>query len=193
MRYIDIKNQVITTSTSLHLPDELVELYLTKQWELRDLYFHSWDIRGEQHPSIKSLVHAMMHYDSRRYWTVQTVLVDDVPAFFYIKGGREGSDYFHGYILDKDATKQYIKYMAVVALGKWITERTGFLPEYLPEVTDENLVGKYWDWNVVSEGEEISELNGRGSIQYRYGTTYKRVGDYRHDDGGYVDIWVTDE
>ena len=86
-----------------------------------------------------------------------------------------------------------IKYMAVVALGKGITERTGFLPEYLPEVADEDLVGKRWDWEVVTEGEEISELNGRGGIQYRYGTTYKRTGDYKDADGGYVDIWVANK
>lgn len=126
MRYSQIKHKVMDTTglvsmvtpnimpsfTDRYLipPTYQVGNYISRQRERLGVYpFYDIPL---YHPDIEYLPHSLMINDQRRYYYLTSVLVDTIPAFFFIGGGREATDHEHYYILSKGATKQYIKYLA---------------------------------------------------------------------------------
>ena len=163
MNYAEIKDQVVEVTHSLrYVPSHWVEDFIGEQWELRG--YDVYSLRYQTHPSISCSVHAFMRYDSRRYYIVCSVLVDGIPAFLFIKGGREGSDYQQQYILDMGATKQYVHYLAALYVELAVPPNI-FLPEYLPPVGE---IDKE-DALVVGQQESIP-------TSFYYFSEYARLG-----------------
>jgi hypothetical protein len=119
MRYIDIRDQVVRTTNNMEcvpvdVMQGVVDNYLG-YWEWMNL----WEVRHREHYLIKCVVHADM-YSYEGSCRVGTVVVDDVPAFFYIEsysrpdGELVGHDSYH--ILCADACRRFTRYIVNMAV-----------------------------------------------------------------------------
>ena len=115
MNYNQIKDYVLRVDTKLRLlplplVNELLGL-LDPTPEVWNLGFYDLEV-----PGVKCIVHALNELDSRRYYTSCTITVDDVGAFFFTAGGREGGDFYRTYILDTGITKEFIRRLVMLSL-----------------------------------------------------------------------------
>jgi hypothetical protein len=166
MDYEDIKDQVVEVTHNLwYAPLHWIEDFIHEQWELRGYSVDS--LRYRTHPSIQCAIHAFMRYDSRRHYIALSVLVDGVPAFLHIEGGREGSDYVQHYILNMEATKQYVQYLAALFVEVAVPPDV-FLPEYLPPVGEIDM----GDALVIGERDDIPSSLYYFSEYARLGKAY---------------------
>lgn len=127
MNYEQIKDCVVRVDTTLELvPIHLLETLLGEVegapyvdlWALHDIELpHDVDV-----PGIQCVVHSLMELDTRRYYAVGTLVISNTPAFFFTAGGREGNDHYNYYILDADATKEFIRYLLELSMEKAVTE-----------------------------------------------------------------------
>lgn len=121
MRYVDIKDQVVRTTNNLeHIPVDIMQAVLDNYlgyWEWMNL----WEVRHREHPSIHCLIHADMHGYGEHNCTVGTIVVDDIPAFFYVwTVTTDGNGQLVGdnrlYILSTTACKAFTTYIVNMAV-----------------------------------------------------------------------------
>lgn len=114
MRYIDIKDHVISTSYRLStVPRSVVDDIIGTYYNDIDLdhYTHEWE-----HPSIKYVTHAFMYpkikshsgaYIGGLYYQVISIVVDEEPAIVVVSA----DSYCNHYTLDVDAAKAFCEYL----------------------------------------------------------------------------------
>lgn len=185
MRYSQIKHKVIDTTdlvskvspdimpsfSDRHLipPTHLVGDYIQRQRERLGVY-RCYGI-PLHHPDIEYVPHSLMIRDQRRYYYLTSVLVDTIPAFFFIGGGREASDHEHYYILSKGATKQYIKYLA----REYLKQEGAPCGGRMPPVYDGYLNLKRWGQECIYQvgpDDDISYGVDIDSWRLEYGVPY---------------------
>jgi hypothetical protein len=150
MNYEQIKSHVVRVDRTLEvLPVKLLDELVSKVDEY--LSIDLWALHEVELPGIQCIIHALMDYDMRRYHAVGTVVMNDVPAFYYTAGGREGEDHYNYYVLDVVATKAFIKCLINVSIGKALDD---------VELTQVR---------VVDDVPELSEFYGE---KIKYGTRY---------------------
>ena len=171
MNYIDLSEHVISSTNILHdVPTDWVQDYLEQQWEL---YTYGVSINVPEnytHPHIKVVTHCLMALDDIRYHTVCSVLVNNLPAFFYIMGGRYGMGYCTIYALNIDSCKLYITYLAEMVVDTYY-RHTGFISSYLPPVTIEDITNNE-DTYIITATEDVPHLTKWGKV--RYGQRWSR-------------------
>lgn len=184
MRYSEIKDKVIDTTglvskvspnimpsfsdRYLIPPTYLVGNYIQRQRERLGVYpFHDIPV---YHPNIEYVTHSLMIRDQRRYYYLTSVLVDSIPAFFFIGGGREATDHEHYYILSKGATKQYIKYLAREYLKQEGAPSAGRMPPIYDSYL--RLEPFYRGTTWLGEDDDISYGVDTDSWKLEYGLPY---------------------
>lgn len=156
--YRDIKDQVIERTHSLK--DVAYKIHHLPLGWYTTLLNYRYELSHTEHPSIECITHALMHLDDRRYNIVFSVLVDGVPAFLFLGGGREGRDNQHYYPLNNEACKKCVQYMVEL-----VPEAA---PKPLPPEVGEDV-----------DIEALVEFNGVGML---YGNWY-----YRDRDDNWVE------
>lgn len=150
MNYEQIKDHVVRVDNTLEVvPVKLLDELVSKVDEY--LSIDLWAVHEAELPGIQCIVHALMDYDMGRYHAVGTVVMNDVPAFYFTAGGREGEDHYNYYVLDAAATKAFIKYLIHVWVGKALDD---------VELTEVQ---------VIDDVPELSEFYGE---RIQYGTRH---------------------
>lgn len=146
MRYVDIKDHVISISHHIDLmPVNLMEELLSY---LGGVPSGIHALRDREHTRIKRITHAEMYTGMDNYHVVCSLLMDDVPAFFFVAGGLYGESYYRYYILNVEACKVFARYLI---------EESSFNDLEEVEVVD-----------------DIPDLTGFHGVEILYGATYSR-------------------
>jgi hypothetical protein len=151
MDYTHIHGKIITTTHSLKLiPTAQLEGVLGQFATINSL------VREMQHQAITVVVHAFMASGLHRYDTVCTVLVDNVPAFFFHTTKGPDEEYADCYVLHAPAYREYVRYVLEMVEDAAIG--------YVEEVTHEDI-------------PSLSRMETRWSPYTQYGTAYIRYQD----------------
>ncbi len=148
MKYEDIKD--LETSRTHSLYNVRAALPFLPLGAHTELLSHRYEIGRSEHPSIETILHTSMELDSNHCITIFSVLVDGVPAFWFIANGRGDKANQHYYPLNTQACKQCVNYLVELVLEVPV--------EVLPPE--------------VSEDEDIEALTEFNGVKILYGGKY---------------------
>ncbi len=135
MNYTDIKDQVVEVTDNLELiPITVLEDIIDRVglYNATDLLIespHYEDYRGRgtlRHPSINLVIHAKAGTNS----LVATVMVQDVPAFYFIVPSKGFTTH---YVLNTSAIKNFVHYLLELRIS---TQLEGYYESETPWTQD---------------------------------------------------------
>lgn len=155
MRYADISQHVLSRTHSLKvLPSRVVQDVIGYQ----SLYTNDINtaikdedfLRGVQDSRIECLTHSFKYTSKKDNYHVCTVLLGNVPAFFFIRVVTDGLPYTNTYMLDVPTAREFVRLLVSL---------------YLKETEDICVVTPY---QMVSSTDSIPELQVYKGVEIEY-------------------------